>query len=223
MLATLTKDYFSSKDWVCEHKFDGERCFTYKKNGKVHLISRNNKGMNDEYPELVKAFEEQAADNFIIDGEIVALDKKGVSDFELLQGRINLREQKKIEAKQKDIKIYYRIFDIMYVDGYDIRKLPLHARKEILKKLLNYNKILSYTQHESGEHALILFKKACAEHWEGLIVKKYDSEYVGVRSPNWLKFKCTIGQELVIAGYTDPEKSRTYFGALLVVTMIKRN
>ncbi len=214
MLATLTKDYFSDKSWIFEHKFDGERCLTFKKNGKVRLVSRTNKEMNDEYPELVQAFINQKADNFIVDGEIVAL-KKGESSFELLQQRINLRSLAGIKIKEKEVPVVYRIFDLLYIDGYDIRDLPLLSRKIILQKLLDYNEILTYTVH-GVEKGLVYFKKACKLGWEGLIAKKSDSLYVGKRSLDWLKFKCTKGQELVIAGYTDPQRSRQDFGALLV-------
>ncbi len=214
MLATLTEDYFSSNDWLYEHKFDGERCLAFKKKGKVYLVSRNNKEMNTSYPELVKSFMRQKADNFILDGEIIA-EKKGVSDFELLQGRMNLQALENIKIKEQEVPIVYCIFDLMYVDGYDIRNLPLHARKTILKKLLNYNTMLTYTEHKIG-NGIALFKKACKLHWEGLIAKRIDSPYVGKRSRDWLKFKCISKQELVIGGYTNPKGSRTYFGALLV-------
>lgn len=215
MLATLTENYFSRNDWIYEHKFDGERCLVFKKNGNVQLLSRNNKEMNNQYPELVTALIKQAADNFIIDGEIVALDKSGVSDFELLQGRINVQKDHKIEALQKTVPVLFNIFDLMYVDGYDIRNLPLLTRKAILKKLLKYNGMLLYTEHKVGD-GIEFFKQACKLHWEGLIAKRSASPYVGVRSPDWLKFKCIMKQELVIGGYTQPQGSRTDFGALLV-------
>ena len=181
MLATLTKDYFSSKDWIFEHKFDGERCLAFKKNGVVRLMSRNEKVMNDEYPELVQALTQQKADNFIIDGEIVAL-KKGLSSFELLQQRINLHAKESIKEKEKEIPVEYRIFDCMYVDGYDIRDLPILARKEILAKLIVFNKILTFSEHRFTE-GLKFFKEACALHWEGLIAKKIDSPYEGLDHP----------------------------------------
>jgi DNA ligase D-like protein (predicted ligase) len=215
MLATLTKEYFSSKDWIYETKFDGERCIAIKKRGKVSLMSRNHRSINDEYPELVEALLAQKADNFIIDGEIIALNKQRISDFELLQSRINLKALADIKAKVKTIPIYYCIFDLMYVDGYDIRSLPLSVRKQILKKLLTFNKMLTYTTHKIG-NGITLFKQACKRHLEGLIVKKIDSTYLDKRSRLWLKFKCGIGQELVIGGYTEPQRSRTDFGALLV-------
>lgn len=215
MLATLTKNYFSRKDWLYEHKFDGERCLAIKKKGKVYLISRNDKKMNDEYPELVQALLKQNADNFIIDGEIISKNKKGLSDFQLLQGRINVHQTAEVETKEQKIPIEYCIFDLMYVDGYDTRTLPLYARKELLKKLLKYNNTLLYTEHQIG-NGIAFFKKACSLGWEGLIAKKIDSTYVGIRSPLWLKFKCIMKQELVIGGYTAPKRSRKHFGALLV-------
>ncbi len=212
MLATLTKEYFSRNDWLYEHKFDGERCLVIKKKGKVYLVSRNQKSMNNTYPELVDALLKQKADNFIIDGEIVSKNKAGVSDFQLLQGRINSQAG---TTKEKSIPIQYCIFDLMYVAGYDIRNLPLYARKELLKKLLDYNKMLVYTEHKVG-NGVAFFKKACQLKWEGLIAKRIDGTYVGVRSHDWLKFKCIMQQELVIGGYTKPKGARTYFGALLV-------
>jgi len=215
MLATLTKNYFSDAEWLYENKFDGERCLAFKKNGQVRLVSRNNKNMNDIYPELVEALTKQSADNFIIDGEIVSLNKKGVSDFELLQGRINVHQNSKKIGSQKSIVVAYCVFDLMYVDGYDIRELALLVRKELLKKLLRYNKIIIYTEHIIGK-GIPFFKKACNLDWEGVIAKRIESPYVGVRSHDWLKFKCIMKQELVIGGYTEPKGTRSYFGALLV-------
>ncbi len=213
MLAMLTKDYFSSNQWLYEHKFDGERCLAFKKNGIVKLMSRNDNVMNTSYPELATALKNQNADNFIIDGEIVSLDKAGLSDFELLQQRINL--QKNVNSQQKKVPITYCIFDVMYVSGYDVRQLPLTERKQILKKLLTYNKMLVYTEHTVGD-GIRVFKQACKRKWEGVIAKCMASIYVGIRSRDWLKFKCIMKQELVIVGYTEPKGSRRYFGALLV-------
>lgn len=215
MLATLTAKYFSSKDWIYEHKFDGERCIAVKKNGKVHLVSRNKNEMNTEYPELVTALEKQSADNFIIDGEIVAIGPKGISDFQLLQSRINLEDLGKVKAEESKIHIQYCIFDIMYASGYNLCKLSLLARKSVLKKLLKFNNILNYSEHRSPD-GLKYFKEACRLQWEGLIAKKSDSIYESKRSKYWLKFKCIFEQELVIGGYTEPEGSRIDFGALLV-------
>ena len=214
MLATLTDDYFSSHEWIYEHKFDGVRCLAIKKNGKVRLMSRNRNLMNSGYPEIAHALEKQAADNFIIDGEIVAVEK-GLSDFELLQSRINLKDLETIHAKIKDVPIALCVFDIIYSDGYDLRHLPLLERKKILKKLLRYNKLLLFTEHQVGD-GIRFFHNACKAKWEGVIAKKADSVYEGKRSKNWLKFKCIMQQELVIGGYTTARGLRSDFGALLV-------
>lgn len=215
MLATLTNNYFSSKDWIYEHKFDGERCLAFKKNGTVTLKSRNNKIINREYPELVDALTAGKADNFIIDGEIVAIGKYNVSDFQLLQSRINLKNDMDITKQTQHIPIHYCVFDIMYAAGYDLCDLPLFARKSILKKLITFKLPLVYSKHRRTK-GLIFFKEACKLHWEGLIAKKMDSLYVSQRSPAWLKFKCVMEQELVVIGFTQPQGSRTDFGALLV-------
>lgn len=215
MLATLTHKYFSSKEWVYEHKFDGIRCLAFKKKGIVTLMSRNEHHINTQFPEIAKALEAQAADNFVIDGEIVALNKQGISDFQMLQSRINVADVNIIASREIKTPTYYRIFDIMHLDRYDVRELPLLSRKKLLKKLLQYTKKLTYTTHKSPD-GLKYYKEACRLHWEGLIAKKSDSTYVSIRSPYWLKFKCTEGQELIICGYTEPKGSRTDFGALLV-------
>lgn len=214
MLATLTNDYFSSKDWLYEHKFDGVRCLAFKKNGNVILMSRNHNRMNISYPEIAQALEEQKADNFIIDGEIVALHG-GISNFELLQSRIHLEDVERIKTREKQIPVAYCIFDLLYVDGHDVRDLPLIARKELLKKLFKYTHVLLYSQHLVGD-GVKFFHAACKAKWEGIMAKKADSHYVDKRSRNWLKFKCISEQELVIGGYTAPRGTRSDFGALLV-------
>jgi len=212
MLATLTDKYFSSKDWFYEHKFDGVRCVAYKKNGKVTLLSRNDNNMNQSYPEIVTALEQQKADNFIIDGEIIAREE-GVSSFQMLQSRIGLRTISK--HIQTSVPIYFCIFDIIYAQNYKLTHLPLYIRKNILKKLLDYSKVLIYTTHRVG-NGVEYYHQACKKRWEGLIAKDKNGIYVSKRSRLWLKFKCSSGQELVIGGYTTPTGSRINFGALLV-------
>jgi bifunctional non-homologous end joining protein LigD len=214
MLATLTENYFSSNDWMYEHKFDGVRCLAFKRKGIVQLKSRTNKIMQ-EYPEIVTALSKQKADNFIIDGEIVSLNKKGISDFQMLQSRMNVRSALLLQLVKETTPLYYCIFDVLYADGYDVTALPLSARKEILRKLLSYNKTLLYSQFQIG-NGVALFKKACKLGWEGIIAKHSNSAYLPVRSREWLKFKCSASQELVIGGYTEPQGAREFFGALLV-------
>jgi DNA ligase D-like protein (predicted ligase) len=212
MLATLTDERFSREGWIYEPKFDGERCLAFKMGNEIALYSRNKLSLNRSYPELVKALSEQKTAEFIIDGEVVAF-KGEVTSFEMLQGRMQSRGAD--NSLMESVPIYYYIFDIMYLDGYDLRNLPLRERKMLLKKALNYKDPLRFTTHIETE-GVKYYKQACAKGWEGLIAKRFDSPYVSMRSRDWLKFKCVLEQELVIGGYTDPQGSRSDFGALLV-------
>jgi bifunctional non-homologous end joining protein LigD len=212
MLATLTDERFSREGWIFEPKFDGERCLTFKKDGKVKLYSRNRLSLNGSYPELVAAFENQKASDFIVDGEVVAF-KGEVTSFEMLQGRMQSRGAS--PELVKAVPIFYYIFDILYLDGYDLRNLPLRYRKDALKQALSFQGPLRFTPHIETE-GLPYYQKACSKEWEGVIAKRFDAPYVSVRSKDWLKFKCVLEQELVIGGYTDPRRSRKSFGALLV-------
>jgi bifunctional non-homologous end joining protein LigD len=209
MLATLTTDYFSSSEWLYEHKFDGQRCMVLKKNGVVRLMSRTGRVINIHYPELVAAFAAQRADNFLVDGEIVA-EHNGISDFQRLQSRIH-----RINASSGVVPVVIYLFDVLYEQGIDMRIVPLIERKKVLHSMFAYTKSIKYTKHRVGS-GVPFFKKACALGWEGVMAKKAHSPYVCARSRQWLKFKCSSSQELVIGGYTQPHGKRTNFGALLV-------
>src|SRR5688572_3352496 len=202
MLATLTRDYFSDPDWVYEPKLDGIRCLAFKRGSDVRLMSRNKLDRTHVYPKVASALAAQDAD-FVIDGEIAALEGDRTS-FSLLQ-----------QSHRATVAITYFVFDILFVDGKDVTKLDLLARKAVLRKTLKWRKPLSFVQHveEEGEAYL---EEACKRGWEGLIAKRADAPYTKGRSRDWLKFKCSNEQELVIGGYTDPQGARTHFGALLV-------
>lgn len=212
MLATLTHDYFSDKDWIFERKLDGERCLIFKNGKDVRLMSRNKKKLNNTYPEIVEALEAQKAEKFIADGEIVAFDGN-VTSFSKLQQRMQLKDPAAI--KKTKVKVFYYIFDLLYLDEHDLTQLPLTERKKILKNLLDFEDPLRFTIHrnEKGEK---FHEEACKKGWEGIIAKKADSSYAHSRSSNWLKFKCVNRQEFVIGGYTDPQGSRIGFGSLLI-------
>ncbi len=212
MLATLTKNYFSDKDWIFERKLDGERCFLYKKGKSIILKSRNDKIINASYPEIERAIKKLNLPDCILDGEIVAFSNKETS-FSLLQQRFGINNALKAESLK--IPVYYYVFDILYCDGYLLMHLPLLTRKTILQSILSSDKTIVYVTHKDTK-GLTYFKQACKDKWEGLIAKKSDSTYVSKRSPSWLKFKCSNEQELVIGGYTSPGGSRLNFGALLL-------
>ena len=212
MLATLTHEPFSDSDWIYERKLDGVRCLVFRKGRKARILSRNKKNMNAVWPELVDALEREACDDFIADGEIVAFEGERTS-FSKLQNRIGLR--KASEARMKETPVYLYLFDLLHLDGHDTTKLPLRARKALLKHALSFEGRLRYTPHRN-EHGESYLEEACGKGWEGLIAKDADAPYAHSRSRKWLKFKCVNRQELVIGGYTDPRGSRKGFGALLV-------
>jgi bifunctional non-homologous end joining protein LigD len=212
MLAILSQEHFSDKDWIFERKFDGERCLIFKSGKNLRLMSRNRKNITRTYPELVDPLLRQSPHDFIMDGEIVAFEGNNTS-FSRLQERINV--VKPSESLVRKIGVYLYIFDVINLENKDLSELPLHYRKTLLKKALDFDHKIRFTTHrtEKGEAYL---KEACNKHWEGLIAKKIDSHYVNSRSKFWLKFKCIKRQEFVIGGFTDPKGERKGFGALLI-------
>jgi len=212
MLATLTKKRFSDDTWIYERKFDGERCLAFKKSGSVRLMSRNKQKINDTYPELVEALKSGRYPDFIVDGEIVAFSGK-VTSFERLQQRMKIKDP--AEARESGVAVFFYLFDILHLDGYDVTKLALDSRKHLLKKALSFDDPVRLTAHRRGKGEAY-HREACSKGWEGIIAKDGRGAYVHSRSKKWLKFKCFNRQELVIGGYTDPEGERIGFGALLV-------
>jgi len=211
-LATLTRDRFSDPQWIYERKFDGERCLAYRFGGEVRLMTRNRQQVNSTYPELDEALHAQGADNFVIDGEVVAFVGRTTS-FSQLQQRLGVRRPD-AELVRK-IPVYYYVFDVMYADGDDIRQFTLRDRKAILRKLVTFSGPLRFATHHNRDGEAY-FTQACRWGWEGLIAKKADAPYRAGRGHDWLKFKCLNSQEFVIGGYTDPQRSRHGFGALLL-------
>jgi bifunctional non-homologous end joining protein LigD len=160
----------------------------------------------------VEAVRRQPCRDFVADGEIVAF-RGDVTSFSRLQARIGLRSRE--AARETGVAVYLYLFDLLYLDGHDLRRLPLRRRKALLREVLRPSDRVRYTPHrnEDGEAWL---EQACKKGWEGLIAKDARSAYAGKRSRTWLKLKCHHGQELVIGGWTDPKGERSHFGALLV-------
>jgi bifunctional non-homologous end joining protein LigD len=200
MKAVLTDKRFSDPDWIYERKLDGIRCIAIRDGGPVKLLSRNDLSLNRRYPGIVATLEADPRTRFAVDGEVVAFEGAQTS-FQRLG--------------QPGAAIFYYVFDILWLDGEDVRDRPLRERKALLKDTLNFQSHVRLTayRNEEGE---AMFAEACANGWEGVIAKRADSVYTSARSKNWLKFKCEQGQELVIGGFTAPRGSREQFGALLV-------
>jgi DNA ligase D-like protein (predicted ligase) len=203
MKAVLTPDRFSDPAWIFERKLDGIRCIAVRDGSDTRLWSRNDLSMNARYPEVADAIAGQPRERFAIDGEIVAFDGAQTSFAKLTR------------RGREYVPVFFYVFDLLWLDGDDIRPLPLRDRKRLLRDAIDWQDPLRFTQHrnEDGE---AFYAEACAKGWEGLIAKRVDSPYGAKRSKDWLKFKCGMGQELVIGGFTEPHGTRIEFGALLV-------
>lgn len=207
MLATLSENFADSKDWLYEPKYDGYRAITRIQDGKVQMDSRNGNSFVRKYAALVKELRAIKAD-VILDGEVVIEDRRGVSNFQMLQNFDSTREG----------RLIYYVFDILYLNGHSLSEMPLVRRKELLSAFFQ-----EYTFENIKESAFVqgggqaLFKKLTAKGYEGIIAKDVESTYrEGRRSEGWLKIKSVNMQEVVICGYTKPQNSRKYFGSLVL-------
>ena len=204
MLATLTDAPFDDPEWVFETKWDGNRMVAVIERGRVTLYSRNGRIVSGNYMPIAKALEKVRHDA-VIDGELVALDPKGISRFQLLQN-----------ALRTSANLRYFMFDLMALDGEDLRQLPLIERKARLKPIVPRDRLLSFSSHRRT-HGLRYFKEAESEGLEGIMAKRARSVYLsGARSTGWLKIKTVKRQEIVIVGFTAPRRSRPHFGSLVM-------
>src|ERR687891_47085 len=174
--------------------------------------SRATRSAWTRYPEIIAAFRRQERDSFIADGEIVTFED-GVTSFAKLQKRMQV-EHPPTEL-MRTIPVWLYLFDLLYLDRFDTRQIPLRYRKEMLRHAFAFGDSLRFTEHCEREGEAY-YQAACRRGWEGVIAKNGDSEYVSRRTRDWLKFKCRQEQEFVIGGYTDPRGQRIGFGALLV-------
>ena len=192
-------------DWLYEIKHDGYRALAFKDGKDVCLVSRNNKPL--DYPQLLEALKLLSAECVILDGEIAALDEKGRSSFQLLQ----------MFKSSGGVPLVYYVFDLLSLEGKDLRKEPLSARRKLLANLLKKTPEHIRLSDELRGSKDNLLRVAQEFGLEGLVAKRKDSVYEsGRRSGAWVKYKITKAQEFVIGGYTLPEGSRSHFGSLLV-------
>jgi len=217
MLATLSARPFRSPDWIFEVKWDGVRALAFRRDGKPRLVSRSGRDITRVYPELAVVRDALPASDgdFLLDGEIVALDAEGRSRFELLQRRMNLADTAAIARLRAEIPVAYYCFDVVHAGGASLLRTPLRERKAWLQRHLITSREIRYSDHIE-EDGIGLFERARAKRLEGIVGKRLDSLYEQRRSSAWLKFKVQCRQEAVIVGYTDPQGSRDYFGALLL-------
>jgi bifunctional non-homologous end joining protein LigD len=213
MLATLTDHPISDPNWLFEIKWDGVRALARIENGALTLGSRNSVDITARYPELASLPQTLAASQAILDGEIVALDARGHSDFGLLQERMHVRAPGETLISKTPVVFY--AFDLPYCDGYDLREAPLLQRKHLLQRLLHVSERVRYADHQL-EHGKELFALAKETGLEGIVAKRADSRYVSDRSMNWLKLKVTQTLDAVVGGWTAARTPAIPLGSLLL-------
>lgn len=207
MMAKLV-DEAPPGEWSYEIKFDGFRALGCIKERSTGLLSRTRHDLTAKFPEVAEALHSISARKAVLDGEIVALDGKGRSSFQLLQA---------YELGQERPPLYYYVFDLLELNGKSLRGLPLEERKRKLKELLPEEEGLIRYSASLGDDSTKLMKMAARHGLEGLIGKRTGSVYEpGKRSGTWIKLKLQQEQEFVIGGYTDPSGARSHLGALLV-------
>ncbi len=210
-LATLTAKVPAGEDWLHELKLDGYRIVTLLQNGSARIATQNGNDWTKKLPEIARAVAELPVTSAVFDGEVVAVDGQGITDFQRLQNSLK---------KGGNRALIYYIFDLPYLQGFDLSQVSLLERKKLLARVLlaknpENEGILRYNDHIRGQGETVI-AHACRYAMEGVVSKKVDSPYQGRRTRTWLKTKCLQRQEFVIGGFTKPEGSRTGFGALLL-------
>ena len=197
MLATSIEDPFDDPEWLFEIKFDGYRAVAFIDKGKVRLVSRNQNDLTAQYSELHSLPDFIKAETAILDGEIAAFDDQGRSSFSLMQQRTGIRDGRRRVAARSDVPVLYYVFDLLYVDGYDLHRVPLVQRKAALAEITNATGgPVRYSDHFPQGKAL--FAAARQQGLEGILAKRRNSYYEERRTQNWLKIKITQTMDCVI-------------------------
>jgi DNA ligase D-like protein (predicted ligase) len=194
MAATLTQERFTGPEWIFERKYDGIRLLAFKQGSEVRLLSRNRLPQN--LPALAQAIANLPVRDAILDGEVTWAP--------------STRDDE--SARSGQVRLAYHVFDIVWLDGRDVTRLPLEARRELLLSL----PLRPPMQRVPTLDDPTPWERACSEGWEGVIAKRRDSPYEHRRSKHWLKMKCELTQDFVVGGFTDPQGGRVGLGALLV-------
>ena len=205
-LALLVEKPPAGGEWLHEIKFDGYRMLARIADGKCRIHSRNGKDWTAAFGPAADALARLPVDSAWIDGEMVVLDARGHSSFQALQNAL---------AEESAAKPVYCAFDLPYVNGFDLRRAPLAQRKALLRRIVGDGASIRFSDHVQGDGPAF-FAEACKLGLEGIVSKRADAPYQAVRGRAWQKVKCALRQEFVIGGYTDPQGSRSGFGALLL-------
>jgi bifunctional non-homologous end joining protein LigD len=215
MTATLAEDPPRGPDWLFEVKWDGVRAIAFIGNEEVRLQSRSGLRCERQYPELAVIHHLVAAREAVLDGEIAVLDERGVSRFHLIQPRIANADPNAVAHLARSTPVVYFAFDLLYLDGYDLRGASLSDRRRLLETVVSPAGVLRISEAFPGAGEALL-EAARENGLEGLIAKRASSRYESRRSREWIKIKLVNEQEFVIGGFTPPRGGRRHFGALVL-------
>jgi bifunctional non-homologous end joining protein LigD len=226
MLAVPVDKPFDNKDWMFEIKWDGVRSilFLNKSRKILEIQARSGITITHRYPEIAEIAKTavQCKNSAVLDGEIVVLDSEGVPDFQRHQKRMNVDSKKDIEALSRSAPVTYFVFDILHLDGRDLKQLEFIERRAILSKVLQVRSARMRISDYIEEWGKAVFDNAVNMKLEGVVGKEKHSHYLeGVRSPLWVKIKSTVTQDCVVIGYTPGEGNREgYFGSLILAAYV---
>ena len=215
MKAALADRPPKGDEWLFEVKWDGVRAIAFVEQEEVRLQSRSGLRCERQYPELAVIHHHIAARQAVLDGEIAVLDEKGVSRFHLIQSRIANTDPNTIAHLVRSTPVVYFVFDLLYLDGYDLRGVALAQRRELLEAVVTPGPVLRISEAFPGAGDAML-EAARETGLEGILAKHASSTYESKRSREWLKIKIVGEQEFVIGGFTEPQGDRDHFGALVL-------
>lgn len=213
MLATLATRPPSGDSWLYEVKWDGVRALCFIENNELCILSRSGKRCEQQYPELSVLPHQVQASQAILDGEIAVLDEKGRSSFGLIQPRISVGDANAIAHLSRSTPVNLFLFDLLYLDGYDLRGVALEERKRLLSEIVTPSDRIRVSDFFTVDGAAML-EAARANGLEGIVGKARGSKYEGRRSRDWVKIKVVTSGDFVIGGFTHGE--RDYFSSLVL-------
>lgn len=207
-----SSDPFSHPDWWFELKWDGFRALAFCQAERTRLVSRKGNSLTRQFPELRHLRASFAANSFIVDGELVVLDERGVPDFQRLLPRMHSLHSNQLASARPAV---YYVFDLVYLDGYDLCRVPLEERRRLLVEILRPDDTIRLSDVVE-EHGEALFKVVAQRGLEGLVAKRKTSTYQSRRSDDWLKIKTASTLDCVVCGFTAPKGGRKHFGSLVL-------
>lgn len=203
-LASVTDKAPVGDAWLSEIKFDGYRLLAFVEHGKARLMTRNGLDWTSRLPAVAREAARLKVDAALLDGELVALEENGASSFPMLQAAL---------SDGRDNTLHFYLFDLLHLNGWDLRKCPLVERKRVLHGVDGWRGMLRYSDHQRGD-AAEMWREACRMKLEGIVCKQADAPYQPGRGRGWLKVKCAGREELIVLGWTPPRGSRTGLGSL---------